>query len=177
MTRIYTKKFYAALLVAAMTVGGGLIAAQAHAQVAVTSPVTLSSDVKIERTEVDASGASVVKLYTPKEVAVVPGDTVLFTLLVDNKGKEPAVGFRATNPMPGAVRFSSVAEDWADVSVDGGANWGKLATLKVKAKDAAGTADVERAASAEDVTHVRWIFADPIAPGSKRTVAYRGVVK
>ncbi len=177
MTPIYAKKFYAALMAAAMTASGGLFVADAHAQVASASPVSLSSDVKIERTVVDPAGASSVKLFTPKDVAVVPGDTVLFTLLVENKGSEPAVGFRATNPMPAAVRFASVAEDWAEVSVDGGANWGKLASLKVKAKDAAGTADVERAATAEDVTHVRWIFADPIAPGIKRTVSYRGVVK
>jgi hypothetical protein len=29
----------------------------------------------------------------------------------------------------------------------------------------------------QDVTHVRWIFADAIAPGATRTVSYRGVVK
>lgn len=177
MTRMNVKMIYAALVAATLLGDAAAFGVPAYAQTAPASPVKLSSDVKIERTEVDASGVQKQVLYTPKDVAVVPGDTVLFTLLVSNTGTEPAVGFRATNPMPNAVRFASVSEDWADVSVDGGVKWGKLAELKVTAKDAAGTADVERSASAEDVTHVRWIFPDPIAPGSKRTVSYRGVVK
>ena len=169
-------KTVCAVALAAISVAGGVVPA-AHAQVKAASPVTLSSDVKIERTVADAAGKETTKLFTPKDVAVVPGDNILFTLLVSNTGAEPAAGFRATNPMPAAVRFVSVAEAWADVSVDGGASWGKLADLKVKTKDAEGTAEVERAAAAEDVTHVRWIFPDAIAAGSKRTVSYRGVVK
>lgn len=144
---------------------------------AAASPVTLSSDVKIERVEVDAAGKEKVTLYAPKQVVVVPGDKVVFTLEVVNTGAQPAAGFRATNPMPGPVQFVSAAEDWAEVSVDGGSNWGKLVALKVKARAADGTAQVERSAGAEDVTHVRWIFADAIAPGGKRKLSYRGVVR
>ena len=167
-----------AMALAVATLATGLVAGSAQAQVqGAASPVTLRSDVNIERTERDASGNQKTTLYTPKDVAVVPGDNVVFTLLVNNTGKEPAIGFKATNPMPAAVRFASVAEDWAEVSVDGGKVWGKLATLKVKTKDAAGTADVERAATADDVTHVRWVFADAIAPGTQRNVSYRGIVK
>lgn len=151
--------------------------ASAHAQAATAQPVTLTSEVKIERVETDAAGKEKVTLYTPKDIAVVPGDKVVFVLEVVNTGTAPAAGFRATNPMPGAVQFSSVSEEWAEVSVDGGTNWGKLAALKVKAKAADGIAQVERAAGAEDVTHVRWIFPDAIAPGATRKLSYRGVVK
>lgn len=151
--------------------------ASAQAQAASAQPVTLTSEVKIERVETDAAGKEKVTLYTPKDIAVVPGDKVVFVLEVVNTGTAPAAGFRATNPMPGAVQFSSVAEEWAEVSVDGGTNWGKLAVLKVKAKAADGTAQVERAAGVEDVTHVRWIFPEAIAPGATRKLSYRGVVK
>ena len=144
---------------------------------AAASPVTLSSDVKIERVEVDAAGKEKITLYAPKQVVVVPGDKVVFTLDVVNTGVEPAAGFRATNPMPGPVQFVSVNEDWAEVSVDGGTNWGKLSGLKVKAAPAEGAAPVERAADVADVTHVRWVFAEAIAPGGKRTISYRGVIK
>lgn len=164
---------------AVATCGSAFIAEQAQAQTqeAAASPVTLRSDVKIERIERDAAGKDKVILHTPKDVAVVPGDNVLFSLFVKNGGAEPAVGFKATNPMPAAVRFASVAEDWAEVSVDGGKSWGKLAALKVMAKDAAGTAEVLRPATPDDVTHVRWVFSTVIAPGTERTVSYRGVVK
>ena len=167
-----------AIAVVAATLASGLVMGQAHAQTQNTvSPVTLRSDVKIERIEKDANGNEKTNLYTPKDIAVVPGDNVVFTLSVNNTGTEPAIGFRATNPMPAAVRFASVAEDWAEVSVDGGNVWGQLGTLKVKAEDATGAAEVERAASEDDVTHVRWVFADAIAPGTQRNVSYRGVVK
>lgn len=149
----------------------------AMAQSSARSPVTLTSDVKIERLETGSNGKETTKLYAPGEVSVVPGDRVVFTLQVVNTGTEPAAGFRATNPMPDAVQFTSVTEDWAEVSVDGGTIWGKLATLKVKTKDAAGTADVERAATVQDVTHVRWIFPDAIAAGATRSISYRGLVK
>lgn len=161
------------VLMSGATVSSG----PAMAQAAERSPVTLTSDVKIERVETGPTGAEQVKLFGPGEIAVVPGDKVLFTLIVSNSGKEPASGFRAVNPLPNAVRFTSVAEDWAELSVDGGANWGKLADLKVKAKDASGTTDVERAATPDDVTHVRWVFPDSIAAGAKRSISYRGVVK
>ena len=166
-----------ALAAAVITTGMWGYPVQAQAQKASSSAVTLRSDVKIERTERDASGNEKITLLTPKDVAVVPGDKVVFTLFVNNTSAQPAVGFKATNPMPSAVRFDSATEDWADVSVDNGINWGKLPNLKIKAKSATDAAEVERAATAEDVTHVRWVFADVIAPGAQRTVSYRGVVK
>ena len=144
---------------------------------AFTNSVVLTSEAMIERTEVDASGKESTALKQPKDVIVVPGDRVIFTLRYVNKGAEPATGFRATNPMPGPVQFVSVAEDWAEVSVDGGATWGKLANLKVAVKGAEGVADTLRPAAAEDVTHVRWIFTSAIPPGAEGSVSYRGLIK
>lgn len=161
----------------ALSVAGGIWASPAQAQKAAPSDVSLRSEVKIERTVTDAEGKETKALFSPDNIAVVPGDNILFTLSVNNTGAQPAVGFKATNPMPTAVQFDSVTENWAEVSIDNGVTWGKLADFKVKTKDVAGTAEVERAATAQDVTHVRWIFADAILPGTQRTVSYRGVVK
>lgn len=172
--------YYAAAVLAlpmAVMASTEALAQTAPAAAPATSPVTLTSDVKIERVEVDAAGKETVTLHAPKSVVVVPGDRVVFTLEVTNTGAQPAAGFRATNPMPGPVQFVSVAEDWAEVSVDGGTNWGKLAALKVKTTPTDGTAPVERAADLADVTHVRWIFPDAIAPGGMRKISYRGVIK
>lgn len=162
---------------AVFAAGAVVSSTQAVAQNLAKSPISLTSEVKIERVEVGTNGAEVVKLFSPSDVAVVPGDKVVFTLQVHNSGMEPAAGFVATNPLPAPVRFTTVSEGWADVSVDGGSTWGKLANLKVKTKDAANTVEVERAAGPEDVTHVRWVFADPIAAGAKKTISYSGVVK
>ncbi len=170
---------YAIALGAAVVSGSVMAAGVARGQTVTTakSPVNLFSDVKIERTERDAAGKESTVLREPKDVIVVPGDRVVFTLNVTNSGAEAASGFRATNPIPGPVTFTAVTEDWAEVSVDGGKNWGKLTGMTVTVKAADSGIETTRAATAEDVTHVRWVFADAIAPGTKTAVSYRGVVK
>lgn len=141
------------------------------------SGVVLSSEAMIERQETGPDGKERTILKHPKDVIVVPGDRVVFTLRYVNKGAEPAAGFRATNPLPPAVQFVSAAEEWAEVSVDGGAVWGKLADLTIAANASGGLPGMVRAATPEDVTHVRWIFAMPIASGAQGSVSYRGMVK
>lgn len=177
MNKRMLKAVFRFVSLTAISIGVVMSPVQLAAQELARSPISLTSDVKIERVEVGPNGREIVKLFTPNDIAVVPGDKVLFTLQVQNSGVEPVPGFVATNPMPAPVRFTSATESWADVSVDGGLTWGKLTNLKVKTKDAAGTAEVERAAGPEDVTHVRWVFVDPIAAGAKKTISYRGVVK
>jgi hypothetical protein len=171
---------YAAALIGAAAIGSAIAyAAPAHAQAApAPAPaVSLENEAQIERTEVGVDGKEKTVLKNPADVIVVPGDRVVFTLKYQNKGSAPASGFRATNPMPGPVQYLAAAEDWAEVSVDGGKSWGKLSALSVKAKSADGVSEVTRSAGPEDVTHVRWVFASPIAPGAKGSISYRGIVK
>ncbi len=198
MKRYFTMKtaYAAALMLAAASGSMIAMAGQAQAQTAPTAKakaaVTLSSKAMIERVETDANGAQKTVLKTPSDVIVVPGDKVIFTLSYVNQSAEPAASFRATNPMPGPIQFLSAAEEWAVVSVDGGKIWGKLAALTVveRTEEAALTdpetgeitqdavsTEEQRAARAEDVTHVRWAFADDIAPGASGSVSYRGLVK
>ncbi len=164
------------------TLGFGIVALAAnvaHATVvpAPRSTVVLSSEAVIERTEVGPDGKEHVSIKQPKDIIVVPGDRVIFTLKYANNSAEPASGFRATNPMPGPVQFVSAGEAWAEVSVDGGTNWGKLEDLKVVKPAGEGISAEPHAASVEDVTHVRWVFANAIAPGAKGSVSFRGVIK
>ena len=200
------KTAYAAALMAAAASGSLLaMANSASAEAATGSPaaavplaaalsnaVTLSSEAKIERTEKAADGSERVVYKSPKEVKVIPGDKVIFTLNYINVGAEPAVAFRATNPMPGPVQFIEAAEDWAQVSVDGGKTFGLLKDLTLTEKiETAAVYDEStgkkisdavsenrsRPARPEDVTHVRWVFATDIQPGQKGSLSYRGMVK
>ena len=170
--------YYAAALAGAACFGSlAAYAAPANAQTADAARVVLVSDALIERTEIGADGKEKSTLKKPADVIITPGDRVVFTLKYKNQGALPATAFRATNPMPAPVQFVSVLEDWAEVSVDDGKAWGKLSDLKVQAKAADGLTDVVRAAAVEDVTHVRWVFANAIPPGGEGTLSYRGVVK
>ncbi len=132
--------------------------------------VALDSKVLVERQVVSADGKQRVVREDPK--LVVPGDKLLFQLSYKNEGAAPADKFVVTNPIPQSVVFVSSDVPGADVSVDGGKSWGALAALKVKAAD--GTM---RAASADDVTHVRWVFAKAIPVGGAGSLSFRGVVR
>ena len=141
------------------------------------SDVSLSSDVMVERVSTDNMGREIITLKSPKDVVVVPGDKLVVRLHYRNQGAAPAKDFRATNPMPAAVQFLTVNEEWAEISVDGGVTWGQLSDLTVVvAETPAGPASI-RAAETKDVTHVRWSFAAPLSPGAKGTVSYRGMIK
>ncbi len=146
--------------------------------------VKIESVIKVERIEKNADGIDVAKLFTPNEVKVVPGDNLVFVNVYTNTGSTPVTGFVVNNPVHSAVSFTSVSEDWALVSVDGGKTYGKLTDLVVMeaaepsgAADGADTPKVSRTAQPADVTHIRWVFAQPIGGGKSGNLTFRGVVK
>ncbi len=142
-------------------------AAPAMAQ---NSAVSLSSDVMVEHVTTDAQGNQNTTLDPPN--LVVPGDKLVFVLRYRNNGQAPATDFVITNPLPAAVAFQSTSDSSAQVSVDGGRTWGQLASLTVRNAD--GTT---RPARADEVTHVRWAFAQPIPVGQSGRLMFRGVVR
>ncbi|WP_298188790.1 hypothetical protein [Novosphingobium sp.] len=132
------------------------------------SPVSLKGDVMLEKT-VSENGVSKVQLVEPK--VVIPGDHLLFTTRYRNEGTQAVTNFVVTNPLPSAVTLSSDAAPGTEVSVDGGKTWGQLGSLKVEAAEGG-----ERAATAADITHVRWTIPS-IAPGASGEVQYHGIVR
>jgi uncharacterized repeat protein (TIGR01451 family) len=200
MMMLLTRKSAFAVALCLAAGSGSLIAmtTQAKAQsTPVTGPaalpavpsVTLVSTALIERKTVDANGQETITYKVPSEVQVVPGDKVVFKLSYSNKGNDAATGFRATNPVPAPIQFVSAREDWAEVSVDGGVTWGKLADLTIietakvdpallPVAQADGAVDtVKRSATAADVTHIRWVFTKAIPPGTSGDISYSGVIK
>lgn len=145
-------------------------AATAPAAAIASNAVALNSDVMVERTSTDANGRPVVSLEEPR--VVVPGDRLVFVIRYRNNGAQPAADFVITNPMPEAVAYQATDDVNARVSVDGGRSWGALSELSVNGAD--GTV---RPARPEDVTHVRWVFAQPLASGQAGRLMYRGVVR
>lgn len=131
--------------------------------------VTLSSMVLLERTIADSAGRSRIVLEEPK--TVTPGDRLVFILNYRNAGHAPASDFIVTNPLPAAVAFQGGA-DSAQVSIDGGKNWGALPTLKVHETDGHW-----RNARPEDVTHLRWALKQAIPAGAQGKLSFRGIVR
>ena len=150
--------------------------------------VKIESKVKVERSVTTHAGGINTTLHDPKDVKVVPGDKLVFINAFKNIGSSPVTGFVVNNPVHPAVAFTEVDETWAEVSVDGGKNFGKLEDLRVTEPGEASAegdseatptpvADIEREARPEDVTHVKWVFAQPIAAGEFGELRFRGVVK
>jgi uncharacterized repeat protein (TIGR01451 family) len=149
-------------LLAALTLAG---TSPAFAQ----QPVSLGFDVKVEKTVQNDDGTTVTALVDPE--VTIPGDRLVYGINYTNSGTEPVENFVVTNPLPKPVRLADDADPALVVSVDGGATWGTLAELQVA--DAEG---VTRAATAADVTHIRWTLA-LVEPGESGRLEYRAVIR
>ncbi len=134
------------------------------------STVALNSKIFVAKTVTGPDGKSENKLFAPD--TVTPGDALVFMHDYKNGGAKPATAFEINNPVPPSVAFTGVEQAWATVSVDGGKSFAALAALKVKGADGK-----MRPAIPGDVTHVKWKFAQAIAPGAGGRVMYYGVVK
>lgn len=132
--------------------------------------VTLKSETYVARATTDAQGKPKNDLFPATRV--LPGEPLVFVLSYENGGTKPASGFVINNPVPPQVSYTGVEQPWAIVSVDGGKTFAALATLKMKGADGK-----LRGAIPGDVTHIRWNFAQPIAPKAKGRVMFYGLVK
>lgn len=132
--------------------------------------VSVHSSVFVERASIDAEGRQRWTLDHPATVS--RGDSLLIVLIARNRGDAPAQGLVITNPVPGAVTLDAALSPDASVSVDGGRSWGPLGALSVR------TADGRlRPAMLSDVTHVRWLLKQPLAPGAAARILLRGTVR
>jgi uncharacterized repeat protein (TIGR01451 family) len=156
--------FHPAIQVTSLLAAFGLSSA-ASAQ---TAPVTLQSDIKIEKTVVEGGVSKVV--YIPATRAT-PGKRLIIGNTYRNNTAAPINNFAITNPLPTGVSYQSDPADRGQLSVDGGRTWGPLSALTIANAD--GT---RRPAQAGDVTHIRW-NVPVIAPGTSGTVAYHAVVR
>lgn len=129
--------------------------AEAHAK----ASVAIDSAVFVERIGADSE-----RVLAPAR-RLTRGDRVVYVL--DWKGQAGDGGFVVTNPLPRAVAYQGSAHEDEEVSADGGQTWGRLGALRVGG----------RLALAEDVTHVRWRIAAPVARRGSGRIAYSAIVR
>ncbi len=151
-------------MIAAMALFGLALPAAAQEQ-----PMSLVGDVMLEKVETSDTGESKTTLVKPG--VIVPGDRLIFGTDYANSGSEAVENFVVTNPLPTPVRLASDADPELTVSVDGGESWGTLSALTVTSE-----AGETRAATHEDVTHVRWTLA-VVKPGEKGRVEYPAIIR
>lgn len=158
------KAWNALALAALLAVGVQPVAAQGTG--------SLTSKIELEKSTPSADGQSPKKTYVAPDV-VVPGDRIRVALTFTNNGTAPAAGVNLVNPIPDGLMFDDTADTAGfGVSTDGGKTFGTLASLAIAVDGGA-----PRAATAADVTHVRWLWPDAIGPGQSRSVAFFGRVR
>ncbi|MEM6534289.1 MAG: hypothetical protein AAF613_01510 [Pseudomonadota bacterium] len=122
---------------------------------------------------VDDSGNRDVTFEAAEEVA--PGDEVRYRLAYSNDGAEPAENVRLVMPVPAQLKLieGSAQTPAADVtySVDNGETFARRGNLTVSVDG------IERPATAEEITHIRWTFSEAIAAGATGDLSYRGVLQ
>lgn len=110
---------------------------------------------------------------------VVPGDEILYSVLVSNDGDREARHASAVGPVPPgttlvldtASRPNGVKVDY---SLDGGKTFSAAPTISVTGKDGK---TQTLPAPAERYTTVRWVWDAPLAAGAKASVSYRVKVR
>lgn len=107
--------------------------------------------------------------------SVAPGDEVFYNLDYSNKSEDAATNVQLVMPVPSEVSYveNSATGEGAEIafSVDGGKTFSQRGALKV-------TIDgEERLAKADQITHIRWSYAEDIEPGAEGGVGYLAVLK
>jgi uncharacterized repeat protein (TIGR01451 family) len=105
---------------------------------------------------------------------VKPGEEIIYSLRYANDADKPAENVMLVMPVPKEVTYveGSVRGGGAiTFSADQGKTYVARGRLTVTEHGA------ERPAKNVDITHVRWTFAQPISPGAKGEVSFRGSLK
>ncbi|HEY0407066.1 MAG TPA: hypothetical protein VGC89_15150 [Pyrinomonadaceae bacterium] len=119
------------------------------------------------------------RLPVEKISAVMPGETLDWTITSQNEGTAPAHEYKTVGQIPKGTTFisgSATADGTASVSysIDGGKSYSAQPTIEEKQADGS-TRRV--AAPASMYTQVRYEWADPLADGGQLSASYKVRVK
>ena len=147
------------------------------ALMAVATPLhaEVVAEQSVEREIVKKSADGTVKLERVPAVKVAPGNEVIYSIRFQNKGSDPAADIIMVMPVPKEVSYvegsASGISSNVTFSADGGKTYLNRGRLTVKEEG------VERAATNNEITHIKWVMAEALAAEERGSVSYRGVVK
>ena len=135
--------------------------------------ISLKTVAETEQEIVNEKGERVKRLAPAAKV--VPGSEVVWTVTASNVCAAPAGNVFIDNPVPVHMSYVSNAAmgPGAEIafSLDGRRY---AAPEQLRVRDADGT---ERAARADEYTHIRWSFRNAIAPGQMAMARFRATLK
>jgi len=151
-----------------------------HWAIAIIAPIclalpaqamTASQKVEVERQVTQNDGSLQTIIAAPDKV--LPGDMMVYTVSYYNNKQDITENFRLDMPVPAEITYAegSANRDNANVlySVDNGNSYQSRETLKITLP----SGEV-RAASASDITHIRWTLSNDIQPGERGEIRFKG---
>lgn len=135
----------------------------------------LTAHQKVERMVVTKKddGTKIISME-PAET-VLPGETLVYSLLYRNGAPESASNIVLTMPVPEEVVYveNSAAALGTQVmfSVDDGVSFSPRGDLSVSVNG------VKRNALSEEISHIRWSFSEDLRPGDSGRIGYRAQLK
>jgi uncharacterized repeat protein (TIGR01451 family) len=110
--------------------------------------------------------------------AVVPGDVLHYRLQFTNPNQNAVRGVVFTNPIPDGLRYvgGSAGADRQDVIVEYSIDGGKTYSARPMVTEMVAGKRVEKPASPEQYSHVRWTVRGSIAPGATVTAEFRATL-
>ncbi|MEJ7935227.1 hypothetical protein WG907_13305 [Sphingobium sp. AN558] len=147
-----------------------MLAGIAAAPAALAEPgIRLEQQIFVERITTDINGRARRVLASPDRIA--PGDQLIFVIHWSNRGRHPVRGFAVTNMVSRGIA-PDLSDPAMQLSVDGGAHWGRLDQLWLPTA----LGGVRRAVPA-DITHVRWSVPDAVPPGQAGRLTWRATMR
>ena len=112
------------------------------------------------------------ELKREEVVTVIPGDHIIYTIIYENIGEEPADNIVINAAVAENMQYISNTAGGDDTeilfSIDGGKIFDKPENLKVTDENGD-----ERPALAKDYTNAHWLINKTLPPGAKGEVFYR----
>lgn len=131
--------------------------------------IELKTVVEKETVVLTEDGGERIELVTADKV--VPGDVVIYTVTYTNVADQAVENVTITNPIAAELEYvaDSAFAPGASVafSVDNGQSFAPLNALSVEDNGE------QRAAEVADLTHIRWVLNDELAPGAQGFARFR----
>jgi len=156
-----------ALAATCLWLAAGTAAAQGQGHLEVTTIV--QKEIVVESDDGEAETQLVVA------ESVMPGERVVYTITFENVGDAAAENVVITNPIAESLTYvagsASNGEMRVEFSADGGRTFGAASDLKVL------DGDIERPATTQDYTHVRWVMQSELEVGARGSASFAAVLE
>ena len=129
--------------------------------------------VEVEKVVKKADG-SVSLNREPAEI-VAPGEEVIYSIRFKNEGADAASDIVLVMPVPEEVSYMEGSADGRPSTITFSADGGK--TYLTRGRLTVRENGRERPATGAEITNIKWVLTEPVAPQTSGEVYYRGVVK